>query len=119
MLDKKTIEELKNKLIEQKNTITEELNKIAKKSTEIKEDYKTVFPQYGNGEEENALEVTDYETNLGIEHRLELDLQQINDSLVKIEKGTYGICANCGEEISLDRLKAFPEAKLCINCKKK
>jgi len=32
MLDKKTIEELKNKLIEQKNIIAAELNKFAKKA---------------------------------------------------------------------------------------
>lgn len=119
MLDKKTIDELKKKLIEQKKTITEELSKFAKKNTEVKGDYKTVFPQYGNNEEENALEVTEYETNLGIEHRLESDLAEINNSLEKIEKNTYGICEKCGKEISIERLKAFPEAKLCISCKKK
>jgi len=65
------------------------------------------------------LEVTEYETNLGIEHRLELDLRQINYSLEKIEKGAYGIGENCKKEINLDRLRAFPEAKLCLDCKKK
>ncbi len=119
MLDKKTINELKNKLVEQKNTITEELNKFTQKNTEIKGDFKTIFPQYGNGEEENALEVTEYETNLDIEHRLELDLAQINNSLAKMKKNTYGICEKCGKEINLDRLKAFPEAKFCVDCKKK
>lgn len=119
MLDKKTIDELKNKLIEQKNTITEELSKFTQKNTEIKGDFKTEFPQYGNDEEENALEVTEYETNLGIEHRLELDLAQINNSLAKIEKNTYGTCEKCDKEIDIARLKAFPEAKFCVKCKKK
>lgn len=119
MLDPKTIEKLKKKLIAQKNTITEELGKFTKKNTEIKGDYKTVFPQYGNNDEENALEVTAYETNLDIEHRLELDLRQINEALEKIAKNTYGVCENCGQEIEIKRLEAFPEAKLCLKCTKK
>lgn len=119
MLDKKTIEELKKKLAERKKIITEELKKIAVKNKNIKDDFTTVFPQYGNDENENALEVSAYETNLDIEHKLELDLAQINTALEKIEKGKYGNCENCGKKINTKRLKAFPEARFCLDCKKK
>ena len=37
--------------------------------------------------------------------------------LNKFEQGTYGICDNCGKEISLERLQAIPQAALCIDCK--
>ena len=39
-------------------------------------------------------------------------------ALDRIEKGEYGSCVECGEEISEGRLEARPEAALCINCAK-
>ncbi len=44
-------------------------------------------------------------------------LHKIDHSLKKIEMGTYGECAECGEEIGFARLKARPVANLCIDCK--
>lgn len=42
---------------------------------------------------------------------------KIQRALQRIEDGTYGICEECGEDISLARLKARPVTRLCINCK--
>ncbi len=44
---------------------------------------------------------------------------KINQSLARIEAGTFGICDMCGEEISIQRLKARPVANFCITCKNK
>ena len=43
---------------------------------------------------------------------------KIKEALERIELGTYGICEDCGEEISTERLKARPVTTLCIDCKK-
>ena len=43
-------------------------------------------------------------------------LNMINEALDRISKGTYGICAECGEEISEYRLESIPYVSLCINC---
>jgi len=43
--------------------------------------------------------------------------RKIKNSLLDIQNGTYGICLNCGEEISLKRLAARPVAEHCIFCK--
>lgn len=45
-------------------------------------------------------------------------LDDINDAIEKIEKGTYGICETCSSEIDYERLKAIPYARECINCAK-
>lgn len=45
-------------------------------------------------------------------------LGKIDKALEKIAEGTYGLCENCGEPISADRLKALPYVLLCIKCKK-
>ena len=43
---------------------------------------------------------------------------KIKEALERIEQGTYGICEDCEEEISTERLKARPVTTLCIDCKK-
>jgi DnaK suppressor protein len=46
-------------------------------------------------------------------------LQAIEEALVRIEKGTYGICRDCGEPIAAARLEAIPWTRVCITCKQK
>ena len=46
-------------------------------------------------------------------------LQRINESLEKVEKGTYGLCEECGKKISKKRLLAVPYANLCYSCQQK
>jgi len=44
-------------------------------------------------------------------------LNDVEECLRKINEGTYGICEDCGEEISEKRLHVIPTATLCIDCK--
>lgn len=44
------------------------------------------------------------------------ELLQVNDALVRIEKGDFGNCAACGEEISPARLEVVPHTQKCRNC---
>ena len=46
-------------------------------------------------------------------------LQAIEEALVRIQKGTYGICRDCGEPIAPARLSAIPWTRVCITCKEK
>jgi DnaK suppressor protein len=64
-----------------------------------------------------------YEETLGFALRLRDResrlIRKINESLVRIEEGTFGICDMCGENISIQRLKARPVTNFCITCKNK
>jgi RNA polymerase-binding protein DksA len=44
-------------------------------------------------------------------------LNYLDDALVRIEKGTYGICIECGNPIERERLEAVPHTQLCSKCK--
>lgn len=44
-------------------------------------------------------------------------LKKIERALLKIDEGTFGICEECEEPISVKRLEARPETTLCIRCK--
>jgi DnaK suppressor protein len=45
--------------------------------------------------------------------------QSIDEALNRLRDGTYGMCAECGVEISEKRLQAVPFAKLCVECQSK
>ena len=46
-------------------------------------------------------------------------LQAIEEALWRMEKGTYGVCRDCGEQIAPARLNAIPWTRVCITCKEK
>ncbi len=117
-MKKELIEELKKDLEKRKNELREELKTFAKEDEKPEGDWDTKYPKFnGGGIEEGADEVEEYEKLLSVEHNLELRLKDINLALEKIDKGEYGICEKCGKEIKEERLKAYPEAKVCTECK--
>ena len=46
-------------------------------------------------------------------------LQAIEEALYRMERGTYGVCRDCGEPIAPARLEAIPWTRVCISCKQK
>ena len=46
-------------------------------------------------------------------------LQAIEEALSRLDKGSYGVCRDCGEPIAEARLKAIPWTRVCITCKEK
>ena len=46
-------------------------------------------------------------------------LRLIDAALERMTEDEYGICLECGEEISEKRLTAVPWAEFCINCQEK
>jgi RNA polymerase-binding transcription factor DksA len=39
-------------------------------------------------------------------------------ALDRIENGTYGHCATCGDGIPYERLSVVPETVYCVNCRR-
>ena len=44
------------------------------------------------------------------------ETRDINDALIRINKGTIGICSECGGHIDFERLLAYPTASRCLRC---
>lgn len=60
---------------------------------------------------------TDRSFNLRLRERERHLLNKIDVALERINNGSFGICENCGLEISIPRLEARPVSTLCISCK--
>jgi DnaK suppressor protein len=116
-MEKKTLEEIKKQLLAQKKQLLNDLSNLSRRDDHETDDRTTRFPEYGDKPDENAQEISDYSNDVAMEKVLEKSLSDIEKALTNIEKGTYGICKYCGQEIAEKRLLARPTASSCINCK--
>jgi DnaK suppressor protein len=44
------------------------------------------------------------------------ELAELNDALMRMQRGTFGICETCEIEIDVARLEKLPQARRCIDC---
>jgi len=117
-MDQTTIETIKQELLAKKEQIEKDLSAFGKQGDALG-DYEVNFPEYGDQNDDNAQEVNEYTTNIETERVLEKTLKDINSALAKIEKGEYGICKYCKQEINPKRLLVRPFSSACIECKSK
>lgn len=68
---------------------------------------------------DNARSLADVETHASLIERAEERLKAIDFAFTRLDQGLYGTCAECGEQIAIDRLKAVPFASYCFNCEEK
>jgi DnaK suppressor protein len=66
--------------------------------------------------EEGDPDLFEREKNLALVTTLQRKVESIDAALRAIERGTYGICERCGQEIDPARLEVRPDATLCVRC---
>lgn len=106
-MNKKLLANFKKTLTQKKASIVNKLN--SKKINEIE-------IETGGDEIDNATQSTEREMQFelsGIDKRM---MHDIDNALTKIEKGSFGICECCSEEISQKRLDAIPWVRYCKKC---
>lgn len=118
MLDQTTLQKIKADLLKEREKLETQLAQFSAKNVHNPDDYNAVFPQFGEKEEDNAVEVAQYSDNLTLERTLESALRDVKKALSNIEKGVYGTCKYCKKEIDKRRLLARPTSSSCIDCKK-
>jgi len=66
-----------------------------------------------------ATDMYDREFSLGLASNNRELLEKIEKSLKRIETGQFGLCEECGAEISVARLQALPYVAHCLKCQEK
>ncbi len=66
-----------------------------------------------------ATDTYDREFSLGLASNDREALYELDDALKKIDEGTFGVCEACKSLITKNRLKAVPDARLCVKCQEK
>ncbi len=106
-MNKKDLEFFKKILLEKKEAILSNIGKLAEEASN------------DGPADEGDLSVSEVNQYMSFEmkSRDRKALREIDLALKRIEDGTYGLCESCDIEISQARLKVFPTASLCIECK--
>ncbi len=99
-----------------KSMLEERIQFLSNKVDEIEGDLREpADPDFA----EQATEAEADEVLEGLESSALLEISQINAALARIEEGSYGECATCGEPVGEKRLEAIPHASQCISCASK
>ena len=67
---------------------------------------------------DHAGEMFDRELDDSLEDNAGQLVREIDLAIARIDDGTYGTCARCGQPIPEERLAAVPYAVLCLACKR-
>lgn len=113
MKDDKRRDRLKKVLVERKRKMWNELRDDVFRK--LGNEYNTQFDIPNDLED---LSVIDFIEDLGLsvsDIRKE-ELLRIDESLRKLDQGTYGICEKCGTEIDEERLRVEASAMHCLKC---
>jgi len=96
-----------------KKQLEQRLSDLGARVEEIEDDLRT--PRSASWED-RATEIEGDEVLDALEGSAVGEIADIRAALRRIDEGTYGICARCGEDIAEKRLEALPYATECIDC---
>jgi DnaK suppressor protein len=71
-----------------------------------------IHPADRGGQESEAV------VNTGLAANEAVLRQEVEDALLRLDAGTFGVCESCGSKIDAKRLAAVPYARWCIACAK-
>lgn len=109
-MTKKQMKEIKEKLLAEAERIE---NKLSTELPQMQE----YTSNSGRDEVDSANDSILLATDLRFASRETMYLKKIKKTLKKAETEEFGMCEDCGSQISFTRLSARPTSDLCILCK--
>ena len=106
------LDKVKSQLIQEKTTLTGRIAELVKQDPFSDTDRITD----NAASDAEASEESSHDRYIALTSELKDTLHEIEAALERVENGTYGFCANCGNMIDTDRLAILPTAKLCRTC---
>lgn len=98
---------IKKALLARKAQIEQELERLSKEK---------VSDDQVQDPGDQALISTMEDINISLHHNELGEYSMILKALAMIEKGTYGMCTECGQPIAERRLQLYPNATRCLAC---
>ena len=114
---KQDLEHFKNIIMEKKKEILEELTTLRDSMMDSTTgEYASENSMYSTHMEQGT-DAMEREKTFLFASREGKFLNYLEDALVRIAKGDYGQCTECGKLIEKERLEAVPHAHQCLQCK--
>ncbi|MFH5832719.1 TraR/DksA family transcriptional regulator [Halalkalibaculum sp. DA3122] len=114
---RKELRHFKKLLLEKRKEALQTLGVLDDSISNLKEvddaDYSSIAHHMGDV----GSDVEEEELNYQLKERTQKFIEEINDALERIKKGTYGMCRATGKPISKERLEAVPHTRYSIQAK--
>ena len=104
-------------LLDERDRVTLTVENLHEANSGSLED-ETEEETYDNHLADSATATLNREIDYTLEENSEHVLSGINEALDRIDSGTFGSCARCGQQIGDERLEALPYATRCIDCQR-
>ncbi|MHC0038413.1 TraR/DksA C4-type zinc finger protein [Pseudoneobacillus sp. C159] len=116
MLSAEKLSTFKRSLMEQKESVEQELKQNDNFGLDRGYWHESMgeLSSYDNHPADDGTELFEREKDIALEEHAKLELANIHHALEAIEKGTYGKCEVCGQDIPVERLEALPTTTFCI-----
>jgi DnaK suppressor protein len=101
-----------------RNMLTQKANELLEEADKTVSDMIVGKENFPDPNDRASLE-SDRNFELRIRDRERKLLSKIQEAIKRIDDGVFGICEDCGGQVSEKRLMARPVTTLCIECKSK
>lgn len=115
--ERQKIEAYRARLMQEKDSLNNELNELNEGNLSMLQSDMSGETAHDEHLADSGTATFERERDLTLENNIKDMLVRIDTALVKMDKGTYGVCDRCGSKIDPARLKAVPYANMCITCK--
>jgi len=117
-LTKEQIKQFRQLLITERAKLADEIKSIAHDASTSPRDASGDLSAYTVHMADMAADTYERELSMNLVSSEQELLYQIDDALKRLDEGSFGICLQCSQPISMSRLRAVPYASLCISCQR-
>lgn len=115
-LAKSTVDKYRKRLEDERDRLTELIEEARQGLEEARQTESSAERSPDPGNAEAGSMKFEYEKELSMQQNAIDLLHKVERALGRIERGEYGKCESCGEDIPTARLDALPYATFCVNC---
>ncbi|PIQ83321.1 MAG: hypothetical protein COV75_08140 [Candidatus Omnitrophica bacterium CG11_big_fil_rev_8_21_14_0_20_63_9] len=117
-INKDQLKQFRQLLITERAKLAGEIKNIAQETSKSPREASGDLSAYTVHMADMAADTYERELSMNIVSSEQELLYQIDDALKRLDEGSFGVCQQCNEPITMSRLKAVPYASHCITCQR-
>jgi RNA polymerase-binding transcription factor DksA len=116
-LSPKTLERLRVRLLEERERLLRQSEELAAEAEQLAREREGGDTQFDEESGEGDTVNVERERDLLLSASARQDVEDIDAALIRLKRGTYGVCTYAGRRLPLERLELLPWADVCVDCK--
>jgi RNA polymerase-binding transcription factor DksA len=116
-LSPKTLERLRRRLLEERERLLRQSEELAAEAEQLAREREGGDTQFDEESGEGDTVNVERERDLLLSASARQDVEDIDEALVRMKRGSYGVCKYAGRRLPLERLELLPWADVCVDCK--